>query len=107
MQKIKKLLILLLIIFLSSCKRDFPAIKIQVRCVNVLLDEKIIEGVSYHSGYCRCHLYEFTSEHIGKVGESIDYDSMKCDKLVGFDPDTFGTIYMWWESIRLWLNRQK
>lgn len=104
MLKLSQKLMLVLTIFLSSCK---PTIKIQVRCVNVLLDEKIIEGVSYHSGYCRCHLYEFTSEHIGRVGESIDYDSMKCDKLVGFDPDTFGTIYMWLESTRLWLNRQK
>lgn len=107
MQKAKLLLILLLITFLSSCKNDFPAIKPQVRCVNVLLEEKIIEGVPYYAGYCRCHLYEWSSSRIGRIGDSVDYELAKCNKLVGFEPDTYGTIYMWWESIRLWLNRQK
>jgi hypothetical protein len=91
--------------FLSSCKDDFPAIKPQVRCVNVLLDEKNIDGVLYYSGYCRCHLYAWTLDSIGRVGESTDYELLKCNKLIGFEPDTYGTIYMWWESIRLWLVR--
>ena len=107
MQKQKVILMLLLISFLSSCKNQFPSIEPQVRCVNVLMDEKIIEGISYHSGFCRCHLYEWNANRIGRVGESTDYELAKCNKLIGFEPDTYTTIYTWWENIRLWLNRQK
>jgi hypothetical protein len=107
MQKTKKLLTLLLIIFLSSCKDQFPAIKPQIRCVNVFLEERIIDGVQFNSGYCRCHLYEWSMDRIGRVSESEDYPMSKCNKLIGFEPDTYVSIYTWWESIRLWLNRHK
>ena len=108
MLKLKSKLILLLIILTSvSCRDNFPAIAPQVRCVNVLMDEKIIDGVSYYSGYCRCHLYEWNSNHIGRISESTDYDMLKCNKLIGFEPDTYQTVWSWWEEIRLWLNRKQ
>lgn len=108
MLKQKSRLMLLLTIFLSSsCKDSFPSIQPQVRCVNVLLDEKVIDGVSYYSGYCRCHLYEWNMDRIGRIGDSINYDMVKCNKLIGFEPDTYEKIWTWWENIRLWLNRQQ
>lgn len=107
MQNLKKILILLLIISLSSCKGDFPSIKPQVRCVSVLMSEEIINGIPHYSGYCRCHLYEWSSARIGRIGESVDYDLLKCNKLIGFEPDTYVNVWTWWESVRLWLNRQK
>lgn len=103
----KLILILLSINFLSSCKDQFPAIKPQVRCVNVFLEERIIDGVQFNSGYCRCHLYEWTINHIGRVSESENYPMSKCNKLIGFEPDPYANVYNWWESIRLWLNRHK
>lgn len=106
MPKLKLKLILPLIIFLSGCN-EFPKIKPQLRCVNVFLDEVLVDGVAYRSGYCRCHLYEWNSNRIGKVGPSEDYDQLKCNKLVGFEPDSWEKIVTWWESIRLYLIRQK
>jgi hypothetical protein len=107
MQKLKKILIGLSIISLSGCKNQFPAIDPQERCVSVLLEEKIIEEVPYYSGYCRCGMYEWTSDRIGRVGDNKDYELAKCNKLIGFTPDTYVNVYTWWEEIRLWLNRQK
>lgn len=104
---VKNSIILISLIFLSSCKDNFPSIQPQVRCVSVLLDEKIIEGVPYYSGYCRCHLYEWTSARIGRVGDSLDYTLYKCNKLIGFEPDTYTNIWTWWEEIRMWLNRKQ
>ena len=106
MQKLKLILILLLINFLSSCKDGFPTIEPQVRCINVLLVEKDVDGDKFYSGYCRCHLYEWSADRIGRVGESVNYDLLKCNKLIGFEPDTYGKVYIWWESIRLWLSRK-
>lgn len=107
MQKLKLLLIAPWILFLNGCKDQFPTIEPQVRCVNVLLEKKSIEGIPFYTGYCRCHNYEWTIERIGRVGNSIDYSMEKCDRLVGFEPDTYEKIYMWWEEIRLWLKRRK
>ncbi|MEY3787126.1 MAG: hypothetical protein RIQ94_184 [Pseudomonadota bacterium] len=97
MQKLKKILILLLITFLSSCD-DFPTIPPQERCVIILESDS--------GPYCRCHLYHWSAEGIGRIGESKDYDVMKCDKLIGFSPDSSGAIYAWQESVRLWLKRK-
>lgn len=103
---LKQVLILtLLLTTLTSCKDDFPAIKPQVRCVNVLLDEQVINGVSYYTGHCRCHLYAWSIDSIGRVGESVNYDLLKCNKLIGFEPDTWTEVWTWWENIRLWLVR--
>lgn len=107
MQSLKKILTLLLILSISvSCKDNFPSILPQVRCVNVLLDEKIIDGVPFYSGYCRCHTYEWSIDHIGRVSESANYELMKCNKLIGFEPDTYEKLWTWWEEVRLWLNRK-
>jgi hypothetical protein len=86
-----------MIIFLSGCD-DFPKILPQERCLIVLESD---EGP-----YCRCHLYEWNTDRIGKVGDSKDYDIMKCNKLVGFSPESTGTIYLWQEEVRLWLKRK-
>ena len=103
MQKQSLILILALTAYLSSCRGGFPSIKPQQRCVNILLDEKIIDDVPYYTGYCRCHLYEWSINNIGRVSESTDYDMMKCNKLIGFEPDTYQEVFMWWEKIRLFL----
>lgn len=100
MPKLSHKLTLLLIIFLSSCKDQFPSIEPQTRCVVVLQS-------TLEESYCRCHSYEWTIVRIGRVGESTNYPIQKCDKLIGFEPDVYVNVYTWWEDIRLWLNRHK
>lgn len=97
MQKLKLILILALIICLSGCQ-GIPTIAPQERCI-VVLESDVGQ-------YCRCHMYEWTSAHIGRITESYDKDIMYCNKLVGFSPDSTGAIYTWQEQIRLFLNRQ-
>ena len=100
-----KPLIICLSIFLVSCKTEFPAIAPQERCF-VVFGEAVDDGEKkYYSGHCRCHLYEWTSSHIGRITESVNKDILYCDKLGGFRPDELGAVYTWQESIRLWLKR--
>lgn len=96
MRKQKLILILLSIIFLSSCD-SFPTIPPKERCVVVLEPEQ----------YCRCHMYQWTSQGIGRITESTDHDIMYCNKLIGFNAADSISIYEWQESIRLWLLRHK
>ena len=98
MQKLNLILIALTIAFLSSCD-SMPTITPKERCM-VVLESDVGQ-------YCRCHLYEWNSEHIGRISDSYDKDIMYCNKLIGFSPDDTGAIYTWQESIRLWLKRQK
>lgn len=97
MPKSLQILIVPLIVFLSSCKDDFPIIKPQERCV-VVLEE---------SQYCRCHLYSWSKEGIGRISESVNNPIEYCNKLIGFSPESSLKIYEWQESIRLWLKRQE
>lgn len=103
MQLVQTLLILLSINFLSSCKDDFPTIQPKERCV-IVLTEKSEDSFK---GYCRCHLYNWSSESIGRITESQNFPIDKCNKLVGFNPDNSTEIYNWQESIRLWLLRHQ
>lgn len=110
MLKIRSLLISLSIIYLSSCtylKTEIPKIAPQQRCVAVFIDKKLIENNPYFTGYCRCHLYEWNDVHIGRITESVDYPLDKCDKLIGFEPDSYAAVWSWWENLRLWSNRNK
>jgi len=95
------MLIAPLIIFLSSCKDNFPQIQPKERCV-VVLSEKNEDSFK---GYCRCHMYSWSITGIGRITESQNYDLQKCNKLVGFSAEDSVKIYEWEESIRLWLNR--
>lgn len=95
MLKLKLTLIPLSIIFLSGCN-GFPTILPQERCVIVLESDQ--------GSYCRCHLYEWSKDHIGRISDSVDHEIKYCDKLIGFRPDTYGRVYTWWEEIRLWVN---
>lgn len=88
-------LIVPLIIFLSSCKDDFPTIQPQERCVVILGD----------NARCRCHLYSWSITGIGRITESVNKPIGHCDKLMGFSPESSVKIYEWEESIRRWLNR--
>ena len=99
MQKLKMILILPLIIFLSSCKDDFPAIAPKERCAVVIMD-------TLEESYCRCHMYAWTLSGIGRITESQNYELQKCNKLIGFNVEDTVAIYEWQEAIRLWLLRR-
>ena len=110
MLKIRSLLISLLTIYLSSCaslKTEMPKIAPQQRCIVVFTSKQYIDGIDYRTGYCRCHLYEWDESHIGRITESVDYSLDRCDKLIGFEPDSYAAVWSWWENLRLWSNRNK
>lgn len=99
-------IICLSLILLTGCD-DFPAIKPQERC-GVVLEEKVNDGqTDYYSGHCRCHLYAWTRDGIGRITESTNKPLNYCDKLIGYGPKATGDIYQWQESIRLWLIRHE
>lgn len=109
----KQLIRCLSLFLLVSCKTNFPTIQPQERCFVVLetqldqgLPELLDESPKMYSGHCRCHMYEWTASHIGRITDSVNHDLSYCDKMGGFNPDSTGAIYNWQESIRLWLNRQ-
>ena len=97
------------LLFLMSCKSGFPTIQPQEKCYTVLESKKTetIEEkeVVLYEGHCRCFLYEGSSSHIGRISTPGNYELSKCDKMGGFAPDEDGNLYIWHESIRLWLNR--
>lgn len=99
MQKLKLILTLLTIVFLSSCKDGFPKISPKERCMVVIADRP-------EESYCRCHEYSWTQEGIGRTSESTNYEIQKCNKIIGFSPDDTVAIYNWQESIRLFLLRK-
>ena len=96
MPKLKPLLMLLTIIFLNSCD-TFPTIGPKERCLVDLASEE---------PHCRCYLYQWNSDTIGKIGPAYDKEIMYCDKLIGYNPEDTTAIYEWKESIRLWLKRK-
>jgi hypothetical protein len=92
---------------LVSCNQ-FPTRAPQQRCFTLLDTEniEIINGEQYFKGVCQCQMYEWTKDHIGKIGEPITRPLLYCDKNAGFSPDSTGKIFTFQESIRLLLNRQ-
>jgi hypothetical protein len=102
MQKLNLLLMLVSINFLSSCN-EFPTITPKERCVIVLLPEI----PTMEESYCRCHMYQWSSESIGRVSDSVDHPVNYCNKLIGFNADDSLSIYSWQNNIRLWLLRNK
>ena len=91
-------LIICLSLFLMGCN-EFPSIQPQERCFVIL-------NTTLDDSHCRCHMYEWTKDHIGRITESENKPITYCDKMGGFKPDETGRIYEWQESIRLWINRQ-
>lgn len=99
MQKLMLKLTLPLTIFLSGCD-DFPVIEPKERCTIVLMD-------TIEESYCRCTLYGWSREEIGPIGDSSNYPINKCNKFTGYSPEDYTDIYLWQDSVRLWLIRQE
>lgn len=106
--------IIFLSIFLASCKTEFPTISPKEKCY-VVLDGRLDQGLAellkdsppLYTGHCRCFLYEWAEQHIGRISDPVNYDLEKCDKMGGFAPKENAEIYSWQEEIRLWLIRMK
>ena len=99
-----RLIICLSLVFLFGCD-GFPTIKPQERC-GLVLDQVVSEGgEDYYSGHCRCHLYSWSRDGIGRISESENKPLNYCDKMLGFKPKESAIIYEWQESVRLWLIR--
>jgi len=88
-------LILLLMIFLSGCGKffnDVPQLGKPVeRCIPNI--KKVEDGL--YKGYCRCHLYEVTVNHVGRVGDSENKPLEYCHGAAAFPR---------WAKIKGWFD---
>jgi hypothetical protein len=100
--------IIFLSLLVAGCN-GFPTISPQERCFTLLDTEniEIVKDETYYKGVCQCQLYEWNSEHIGRISTPITKPLVYCDKFAGFSPDSTGEIYKFQESVRLWLKRNK
>lgn len=101
-------LIIFLSLFLVGCT-DFPIILPQERCTTILDTEHstTMNGEDYFKGVCQCQMYSWSRDFIGKIGKPTTRPLLYCDKNTGFNPASIGNIYVWQESIRLWLIRKE
>ncbi len=79
---------LLLTIFLEGCAGfAFSKMEDHERCIWSLQYQK-----------CRCHMYRVSPEKVGRVSDSWDAPPAKCDKLVGFAPNTWIEYVLWFQE---------
>lgn len=91
-------------IFLSSCAPiEIPTLEKPIeRCALFL--EEIEESI--YKGKCRCHDYEISRDHIGRVTESIDMPLSYCNKFVALRPSTsWAELRTWFEALFFWENQ--
>ena len=105
---IKKML-MISSLFITGCRFPWPGTSIE-RCVIHIADERGIitdsEGREFSlKSKCRCHQYEITSDHIGIVGESKDYDILYCQDGILFRPESWVTIRAWLSELQSFANQ--
>ncbi len=94
---VTKFVITLLFLLLSGCdKIVLPKLDDHERCV-----------VSIEHSVCRCHIYRVSGEKIGRVSDSINKPLEYCDKLVGFNIDTWGSYFLWFHEVFEAVNDSK
>ncbi len=102
-QPLRLTLILLPMIFLSSCKLPWPNRDVE-RCT--LFINRIDESDNY-SGKCRCHDYRISQKFLGRVSEPIDHPVEYCKRLVGFRPTEWTDFFVsWFEELQIWSGQQ-
>jgi hypothetical protein len=90
--KLKKLSIICLSFFLSSCGN----LKFEgERCL-----------VDLKNDSCYCHQYHINKDFIGVVGETYEKDFEYCNKLVGFTPNEWGKLILFLNKVQRKLRRK-
>lgn len=104
MQKLKKILILVLIISLNSC--SIPEIEDLEQCSPEF--HFILENgkryINEDLSTCRCRMYQRSPEYFGPVGDSWKEDIYYCNKLIGENPDNYLKVFNFLDEIRIKYN---
>ena len=79
MQKLEVIALIVLTIYLSSCKSFDRTIK---RCT-----------INTQDMECYCHDYRMSKAFIGRVGETIAYPIEACNKIIGVMPADYDDLY--------------
>ena len=106
----RSLLLVVVLITLSSCRSNPPAIKDSERCVTVMEVVSVNEaGEELITGHCRCGAYRFSIDGIGWIDPDKNYNKplSYCNKMVGWTPDQWKNLYTDFENLRLWLVQQQ
>jgi len=54
----------------------------------------------YQNSRCVERDYRYSSQYIGPFGSQSEVSIEKCDKLIGFDPETYTEVFEWQEARR-------
>ena len=99
-QKLKAILMTLLMISLSSCQ--MPQLEAPIeRCGPFI--QKVDENL--YQGKCRCHSYQIDEDFIGRISESQDYPLEYCSNSVVFRGDAWTELRTWFEDLFFWYEQ--
>lgn len=92
--------LILLSTSLTSCA--FPELDNPIERCSMFLEE-VADNV--YTGKCRCHLFEVTEDHIGRVGESYDESLAYCDRGIIFRSESYLELTAWWKALMEYKGR--
>lgn len=100
MLKTKLLCAILLISFLSCT--EVPTLEVLQRTIAFL---KIVEidgkkYIPYEDAYCNERMYKYSIDYTGPIGYSNTIPLENCNKIVGYDPQTYVLVTDYFEEIR-------
>ncbi len=100
MRMAKMMLVILLAICLSACT---PEVDDYPQCspnLDIYTDESGLKQINYETSFCLCRKYHFGLDHIGPVSEVTDHPIERCNKLIGWAPKHYSSVWMFWDEVR-------
>lgn len=86
--------ILIIALTISSGCNSFPTIQPLERSVLSLEYDK-----------CRSHMYDPMTDR--RIGQSYDEPIEACEKMVGFKPDEWAKLKIWFGRIKIWRKQSR
>jgi uncharacterized membrane protein len=110
----KKILLILTLIFLNSCRdpNSYPKIVDQEQ-LTPIFELIIVDGVEYinpRESYCLSRVYRIGKGYLGPISEAIKLNIKECDRVIGYAPSEYNVFATWLENFRHWLlgfNKRK
>lgn len=61
----------------------------------------IVLAETLETSYCLCRQYRFSEAFVGAPTEEVfQFPVKKCDRLVGWEPETYAKVARFWEAVR-------